>query len=130
MIISDEYVRLDVFIADECYCELTLSEVAELFENNMNNIDLKPRQMSSIPDTFVYFSEDIDNNKFACKIYKTKYGSDRWLMFMKDNFEGYAMYKNPVSNRYELSWYHDKLEEPLSESQEKNMITCYVPNYK
>ena len=48
-------------------------------------------------------------------------------MLMSDNFEGYALYENPENHEKELAWYHKKLEEPLTRSEEEKIRTCYTP---
>lgn len=126
MIIKDENVFIDVAVDGVKHSRLCLREVEQLLGNH-KIIDLNPKEMVDIPNSFAYFSDDVDNNEFACKIYKTMYGSDTWIMLMKDNCEGYALYENPESREYELAWYHRKLEKPLSPEQERKMITCYVP---
>lgn len=127
MIIKDENVFIDIVVDDVKHCSLTLREVEELL-GEYKIIDLNPKEMVDIPDCFAYFNGDDNNNEFACKIYKTMFGLDTWIMLMKDNCEGYALYENSESHEYELAWYHRKLEEPLSQSEEKKMITCYVPH--
>ncbi len=126
MIIKDDDVFIDVVVENVKFSHLSLRNVEELL-SEYKNIDLNPKEMMDIPNCFAYFSGDNDNNEFTCKIYKTMFGLDTWIMLMKDNCEGYALYENPESHEYELAWYHRTLEEPLSEDEEKKMITCYVP---
>ncbi len=126
MIINDTDIFLDIFIGNDKFSRLSLREVEERL-STYKNIELKPKEMATIQNCYAYFCRDNDNNKFTCKIYKTSFGIDRWIMLMKDDYEGYALYENPESHEYELAWYHSKLEEPLSEDEEKKMITCYVP---
>lgn len=129
MIVRD--VFLDVVIDGDVFFGLGLSEVEDLLSKFKDDyIDLKPKEIRSIPNCFAYFSDDADNNRFMCKIYKTSFDKDRWIMLMKDDCEGYALYKNPSDDAYELAWYHSKLEEPLSESEEERIRTCYNPNNK
>lgn len=131
MIIYDKNIFLDIVIDDEKFSKLTIRNVEELLEKfKYENNDLKPKEIVNIPNCFAYFSDDRENNKFTCKIYKTSTGTDRWIMLMKDENEGYALYENPASNEYELAWYHKKLEEPVSELEEEKIRTCYVPKRK
>lgn len=127
MIIKDENVFIDIVINEKRYSHLSLEEVEQLLEEH-KIIDLNPKEMVDIENCFAYFEGDDDNNEFACRIYKTMLGTDTWIMLMKDDCEGYALYENPESHQYELAWYHRKLEEPLTESEEKKMITCYIPH--
>lgn len=128
MIIRDCDVFLDVVIGDERFFSLCLSEVEDLLSEYKDKYDdLMAKQMVSIPDCFAYFTGDVDNNRFTCKIYKTSFGNDRWIMLMWDDYEGYALYKNPENSEYELAWYHSRLDEPLSESEEEKIRKCYNP---
>jgi hypothetical protein len=127
MIIKDENIFIDISVDGKIFSNLTLRQVEDLL-SKYKNIDLKSKKMSAIPNCYAYFSSDIDNNEFLCKIYKTSFGLDRWIMLMKDDYEGYALYENPESHEYELAWYHSELEEPLSETEEKKMINCYIPS--
>lgn len=127
MIIKDENVFIDIVINEKRYSHLSLEEVEQLLEEH-KIIDLNPKEMVDIENCFAYFEGDDDNNEFACRIYKTMLGTDTWIMLMKDDCEGYALYENPESHQYELAWYHRKLEEPLTESEEKKRITCYIPH--
>ena len=127
MIIKDENVFIDIVLNGHTYSHLSLGEVEQLLEEH-KIIDLNPKEMADIENCFAYFNGDDDNNEFACRIYKTMLGTDTWIMLMKDDCEGYALYENPISHQYELAWYHRKLEEPLTESEEKKMITCYIPH--
>ncbi len=126
MIITDDKVFLNLFKDDNSYFNLTFSEFESLLEE-YKNVDLKPCEMFDIPNTKAYFSNDSDKHEFNCKIYKTMMGSDKWIMLMKDNTEGYALYLNPATNKFELSWYNVNLKEPLSEDEEEKIRTCYVP---
>jgi hypothetical protein len=83
--------------------------------------------MHSIPNCYAYFNDDDENNKFVCKIYKTCTGTDRWIMLMYDENEGYALYQNPENNEYQLAWYHKKLEKPLTKKEEEKIRKCYSP---
>lgn len=131
MIISGNDVKLNIFWNDKVYESLTFSEVEELFKEYKDGIcELKPQEMMSIPDCYAIFCEDNSNNKFECKIYKTLYDKDIWTMLMKDNYEGYALYQNPKTGKYEISWYHTKLTKPLDKKEEEKMITCYIPKQK
>lgn len=130
MIICDKNIFLDIVLNDEKISHLTIREVEELLsEMKYDNNELKPKEMTSIPNCYAYFSEDNENNEFICKVYKTSVGSDRWIMLMKDENEGYALYENPKNKEYELAWYHKKLEEPLSPLEEEKIRTCYVPKH-
>ncbi|RAP52275.1 MAG: hypothetical protein BZ138_03415 [Methanosphaera sp. rholeuAM270] len=129
MIFVDSSIFLDIVWNGDRYFHLSIREVEELLSKiKYENNELKAKEMISIPDCYAYFSEDIENNKFLCKIYKTSFGSDRWIMLMKDENEGYALYENPESREYELAWYHAKLEKPLTPAEEEKMITCYRPH--
>lgn len=128
MIISDENIFLDIVVNDEKFSHLCIREVEELLNRyKYENDEMEAKEMISIPNCYAYFCEDNENNEFTCKIYKTSFGTDRWIMLMHDESEGYALYENPENNEYQLAWYHTKLEEPLSPGEEKKMITCYVP---
>ena len=121
-------VFLDVYYKNSWHKSLALEEVEDLLSDFKNNIiEIEPKEMISIPDCYAYFSEDNNLNRFDCKIYKTLYGTDTWIMLMKDNYEGYALYKNPVTKKFEISWYHSKLKEPLDIKEEEKMISCYYP---
>lgn len=126
MIIKDENIFIDICINGKLFSNLSLRKVEELL-SKYKNIDLSSKEISTIPNCFAYFSSDNNNNEFTCKIYKTSFGLDRWIMLMKDDYEGYALYENPESHEYELAWYHSELEEPLDENEEKKMISCYIP---
>lgn len=126
MIIKDDNIFIDIYIDGKHFSNLSLGKVEELL-SEYKNIDLKSKEMSDIPNCFAYFSGDVDNNEFICRIYKTSFGLDRWIMLMKDDREGYALYENPDSHEYELAWYRSDLEEPLDEIEEKKMISCYIP---
>ncbi|MBR0471871.1 MAG: hypothetical protein IJI98_04155 [Methanosphaera sp.] len=128
MIISDDNVFLDIVIDDEKFSCLKFSEVEELLhEYKYKNNEMLPKEMISIPNCYAYFNKDDENNRFTCKIYKTLLGSDRWIMLMYDENEGYALYQNPENKKYQLAWYHTKLEKPLSPSEEKKIMKCYCP---
>lgn len=127
MIFKDENIFIDISIDGKHFSNLSLRKVEELL-SKYKNIDLESKEMSDIPNCFAYFSSDVENNEFSCKIYKTSFGLDRWIMLMKDDCEGYALYENPKSHEYELAWYHSELEEPLGEIEEKKLITCYIPS--
>lgn len=127
MIIKDENIFIDILINGKKFSKLNLRKVEELL-SEYKNIDLKSKEIVDIPNCFAYFCSDIENNEFICKIYKTSFGLDRWIMLMKDDYEGYALYENPESHEYELAWYHSSLEEPLDENEEKKRITCYIPS--
>lgn len=128
MIINDENIFIDVIVDDEKFCHLSISEVEELLNKyKYQKNEMKPKEMISIPNCYAYFCEDNENNEFRCKIYKTAFGSDRWVMLMHDENEGYALYENPENNKYELAWYHRKLEKPLNANEEEKIIKCYIP---
>ncbi len=128
MIIRDDGVLLCVCVDGILHRGLRLVDVEALLSGYKNKYsDLDAKQMISIPDCFAYFSEDDDFNRFVCKVYKTSFGNDRWIMLMSDDCEGYALYENPESGGYELAWYHCRLDEPLSESEEEKVMTCYNP---
>lgn len=128
MIIDDNNVLIDIVLDNERFSNLNFFEVEKLllkYKEHYNN--LMPKEMTSIPNCFAYFSNDINNNEFICKIYKTSFDTDRWIMLMKDDYEGYALYKNPSNNKYEIAWYHSELEEPLDANEEEKIRTCYNP---
>ncbi len=128
MIIHDDNVLVDVRLNDVFHYGLTLRGIEELLgKYKDHNNEMKAKEMIGIPNCYAYFSEDNENNEFVCKIYKTSLGMDRWIMLMKDEFEGYALYENPESHEYELAWYHGKLDEPLSSAEEEKIRTCYNP---
>lgn len=128
MIVRGCCVFLDVVVGGECFVCLSLSEVEDLLSRYKYEYDdLVAKQMVTIPDCFAYFNGDVDNNRFTCKVYKTSFGNDRWIMLMWDDCEGYALYKNPSNDEYELAWYHSGLEKPLSEADEEKIRTCYNP---
>lgn len=128
MIINSSRVKLNISLAGIVHENLSLEKVDSLL-GPFKNQEILPKQMISIPNCHAVFCSDVDNNKFDCKVYRTTLGNDRWIMLMKDDFEGYALYENPVSRKMELAWYHRKLDEPLSQEEEKKMITCYVPEF-
>lgn len=131
MIISDENILLDVVLNDEKFSGLSIHEVEELLsEYKYKNNELKPKEMINIPHCYAYFSEDNENNRFTCKIYKTLHGTDRWIMLMYDEKEGYALYQNPENQKYQLAWYHTELEKPLTNNQEEKIRKCYCPPHK
>lgn len=128
LIVRDCDVFLDVVVGGVRFCSLRLCEVEDLLSGyKFEHDDLTPKQMLSIPDCFAYFSDDVDNNRFVCKVYKTSFGTDRWIMLMWDDCEGYALYENPESGEYELAWYYCGLEEPLSDAEEEKLRSCYCP---
>ncbi|MBE6494411.1 MAG: hypothetical protein E7Z84_07380 [Methanosphaera stadtmanae] len=126
MIITEDEVLLNLIKEDNSYYNLTFSEFESLLDE-YKNVELKPREMLDIPDTKAYFSNDHNKHEFNCKIYKTMMGLDKWIMLMKDDVEGYALYLNPATNKYELAWYNVNLKEPISEDEEDKIRTCYVP---
>ncbi|OED29709.1 hypothetical protein [Methanosphaera sp. WGK6] len=128
MIITDDEVLLDLTIDDNIYLNLKLSDVEELLLSyKLSAKLLKPKESFSLNNIYMSFSDDSDKNKFFCRIYKTLEGTDRWILFMMDNIEGYALYMDPTTNKMVLSWYNSLLNEPLNEESERDMITCYVP---
>ncbi|WP_455645715.1 hypothetical protein [Methanosphaera sp.] len=128
MIISEDEVLLDLTIDDKFYPNLKLSEVEELLNSYKLSVgDLKPMKYVLLDNIFMSFSEDLDKNKFFCRIYKTLEGTDRWILFMMDDIEGYALYMDPTTNKMVLAWYNSSLNEPLDEESEKKVMTCYIP---
>lgn len=131
MIIDDENIFLDIIIDDEKFSKLSILEVEKLLSKyKYENNKIKPKEMISIPNCYAYFCDDEEYNEFSCKIYKTMFGTDRWVMLMYDENEGYALYQNPENKKYQLAWYHRKLEEPLSPIEEKKIMKCYFPKEK
>ena len=126
MIITEDKVFLDLLKDDTFYSKLTLSEFEYLLRE-YKNVELKPREMITIPHAKAFFCEDSEKHEFICRVYKTMMGSSKWIMLMKDNIEGYALYRNPATNKMELAWYNTNLNEPLSEEEERKIRTCYVP---
>lgn len=128
MILSDENIFLDIVLDNEKFNHLSFNEVEKLLSKfKYEKNEMKAKEMISISNCYAYFSDDNENNKFACKIYKTSFGTDRWIMLMFDKNEGYALYKNPENDKYQLAWYHTELEEPLSPREEEKIRKCYVP---
>lgn len=126
MIINDSKVKINLELGGVLH-EMLSFEMVDRMLSPFKNQEILPKQMISIPNCYAYFSSDNENNCFVCKIYKTSFGTDIWIMLMKDEKEGYALYQNPESLEYEIAWYHSKLEEPLAPDEEKKLITCYVP---
>lgn len=128
MIINCDDVLINIVLDDIEYFNLNFNDIENLlgkYKNEYN--DLAPKEIRSIPNCYAYFVGDNDNNEFTCKIYKTSFDTDRWIMLMSDDFEGYALYENPESHEKQLAWYHTKLEKPLNENEEEKMRTCYTP---
>ena len=131
MIISDENVHLDINLDGEFFGDLTFAEVEDLLGDFKISLkeSMEPREVVCVPGGVMYFSCDEDRHPFFIRIYKTLVGSDRWILFMKDDNEGYALYLNPASCKYELAWYMMYLNEPLCKEDELKLRTCYVPEF-
>lgn len=128
MIIDENDVKINLMYKDNLHSNLKLCEVEEfLFKYKEINTNMESRQMIRIDETSVYFSDDADKNLFYPYVYKTSEGNDKWIMFMKDDVEGYALYKNPQTDKMQMAWYHRKLDKPLTQVEEEKLITCYVP---
>lgn len=131
MIINEDDVLLDISINSKLYPHLSFLQAMNLLEHYMSDVGhLEPMTSKRVSGVYMYFSCDEDRHKFCTKIYKTMHGTDRWILFMKDENEGYAFYMNSVTNKIELSWYSRLLNEPLNEEEERKMITCYVPDIR
>lgn len=129
MIICDENIKLNLFLNNKEYYNVSFDELESLLSSYKDKLknSLKPKEIVSIDNAYVYFTDDNKKNKFYCKIYKTSCGPDVWILLLIDEIEGYALYENPVTNKHELAWYRTDLIEPLSEENERELITCYVP---
>lgn len=128
MIISDDVVHINIKTKDNLYANLKFDEVEEFLSvHKENSGNLQPKESIKIEDIIIYFSDDEDENKFYPYVYKTSMGIDKWVLFLKDQQEGYALYKNPQTDRMELAWYHANLQEPLNKEEELKHITCYIP---
>ena len=128
MIINESDVKINLIYDGNLHSNLKLSEVEEFLSvHKQSHTDMKAREMIRIDDTSMYFSQDKDKNIFYPYVYKTSMGSDKWIVFMKDDVEGYALYENPQTERMQLAWYHRKLDKPLTQDEEEKLITCYVP---
>lgn len=128
MIIDEEDVKINIINEDNLHSNLKLSEAEDLLSGYKDTcVNLKPKDMVMINGTTMYFSDDENKNLFYPHIYKTSEGSDKWILFMKDDNEGYALYKNPQTDKMQLAWYHRKLIKPLNDKDEKKLITCYQP---
>ena len=129
MIIKEDDVLLDISINNKFYSHLSFLQVMNLLEHYVSDVgDLEPMTSKVVHGVYMYFSCDEDRHRFYTKIYKTMHGTDRWILFMKDENEGYAIYMNSVTNKIELSWYNRLLNEPLNKEEERKRITCYVPD--
>lgn len=130
MIIDDVNVKIDLKYEDNLYSNLKLFEVENLLANvKSNTTKLSSKEMIKIPNSTASFSDDEDKHIFHIYVYKTSMGSDKWILLMKDDKEGYALYKNPVTEKMQLAWYNKNLEKPLPPNEEKKLITCYVPKH-
>lgn len=130
MIISEDKILINLEFNNTLYSNLTLTDVEKLLKPYKTSLksNLKPKEIITVPDCYMYFACDENKNQFSCKIYKTSTGTDRWILFMMDNIEGYALYMNPVTKKMELAWYNILLNEPLNKENEQKQITCYVPD--
>lgn len=130
MIIPEDKILINLEINNNFYGNLTLSDAEKLlkpYKTSLKN-NLKPKETIMVPGSYMYFSCDENKNRFSCKIYKTSTGTDRWILFMMNDIEGYALYMNPVTKKMELAWYNTQLNEPLNKEDEQKQITCYVPD--
>lgn len=130
MIIPEDKILINLEINNNFYNNLTLTDAEKLlkpYKTSLKN-NLKPKEIITVPGSYMYFSCDENKNRFSCKIYKTSTGTDRWILFMMDDIEGYALYMNPVTKKMELAWYNTLLNEPLNKEDEQKQITCYVPD--
>lgn len=128
MIIDEDDVKINILHKGNLHKQLKLCEVEEFFSDyKKSNTKTGPREMIIIPDTSISFSDDKDNNTFHPYVYKTSEGNDKWILFMKDDVEGYALYKNLQTEMMQLAWYHRRLDKPLTPDEEEKIITCYVP---
>lgn len=129
MIIHDGDVSLNLFINGEAYQNISFEKLELLLSSYKSDVkdSLDSKEIRDIENSYVCFSDDNLNHKFFCKIYKTCTGLDVWILLLMDDKEGYALYRNPVTNKMELAWYRYDLTEPLSEENERESITCYVP---
>lgn len=128
MIITDDIVTINIKIKDNLYDNLKFDEVEKLlqvYKEKTKNIQSKEK--IRIPETSMYFTDDNEKNTFNAYIYKTSMGNDKWILFLMDEIEGYALYQNPTTNKLELAWYHANLQEPLDDDEERKHITCYIP---
>ncbi|RAP53616.1 MAG: hypothetical protein BZ137_06385 [Methanosphaera sp. rholeuAM130] len=131
MIINEDDVKINIVYRGNLHSNLELSEVEDFFsEYKEDNDSLKPRETKRIDDSTMHFADDEDKNIFYPYVYKTCEGNEKWILFMKDEMEGYALYENPQTKRMQLAWYHRKLLEPLSPDEEKELITCYQPKMR
>ncbi|MCD7781916.1 MAG: hypothetical protein LUG89_04420 [Methanosphaera sp.] len=132
MIFKDGEVLLNIYINNKLYEDLSLSDTHSLLEDYKisTSTHMDACDLIRVNGVSMYFSGDPDKHIFYCYIYKTMTGTDRWIMFMKDDNEGYALYLNPATNKYEISWYNRSLSRPLDQIDEEKIITCYVPNRK
>lgn len=131
MIIKDSSVSISILLEDDVYHGLLLQDADKILSEYKNKYtNLKPRESKKIENAQMYFDDDENKNKFNIEVYKTSQGEDKWILFMKDDIQGYALYENPSTNEYELAWYHSKLDKPLTKEEEKSLINCYIPkNY-
>lgn len=129
MIISSDDTRVNVKIGNKIHENMTLSDLYNFFYNCLYNIKdlMDPREAIAVIDTSIYFACDPDENLFSAKVYQTCEGDERWMIFMADDNEGYALYVNPDTHKAELAWYSSSLDDPISEEKEEELRTCYVP---
>ena len=128
MIIDEADVKINLICRDNLHSNLKLCEVEEFLSGYKQiHPNMKARQMIKIDETSISFSGDANQNVFYPYVYKTSEGNDKWILFMKDDVEGYALYKNPQTEKMQLAWYHRKLDKPLTPEEEEKIITCYVP---
>lgn len=128
MIISNE-IKVDLFLNDDEYVNISLDRLELLLSPYKEKVQgvLHPKETLSINNAYICFSDDDEKHVFYCKIYKTSVGPDIWILLLADKREGYALYKNPLTNKLELAWYRSDLQEPLSKEMERMKITCYIP---
>lgn len=128
MIINDDDIKINIIYKDNLYSNLKFDDVEELFSDYKNRQkNLKPKEMIRIDDSIAVFSNDRDENKFYPHIYNTSTGEEKWVLLMATDDEGYALYKNPVTGKMQMAWYNKNLEKPLTDDEEKKLITCYNP---
>ncbi len=129
MILRENDVLLNITKDDKLHENLTISDTEKLLKpyRDSTEVDISKKSTIDVPGVTMYFANDENKNIFQCEIYRTIDGSERWIMFMKDDVEGYALYYNPASKEYEMAWYNSTLKDPVDEEEEKKMITCYVP---
>ena len=130
MIIYEDDVKINLISRGNLHDGLKLCEVEEFLSGYKDiHKNMQAREMIRIDDNHMYFSDDEDKNIFYPYVYKTCEGADKWILFMKDDVEGYALYENPQTGNMQLAWYHRNLDKPLTQEEEEKLITCYVPTY-